>query len=413
MMTDFDDIARLRQRFPILVEKVYGRPLVYLDNAATSQRPIEVIEKWEDITLHHNANLHRAVHKLSADATEEYERTREYVRNHINAADCGEVVFTSGTTAGINLVAYSFGESEIKEGDEIIIAECEHHSDIVPWQMMARRKGAVIKVLPVDEDGYPDMDRLRGILSSGRAKICCVAHVSNVLGLVNPIKEIVSICHSYGCAVLTDGAQGVVHCPVDVRELDCDFYVFSGHKVYAAPGTGVMYGKKCWMDKLPPYMGGGEMIDTVKWEGTSFAPSPQKFEAGTQNIAGTPTLIPALEYVKGLRDSAIESEQRKIVDYVLAAFADDRRIRLFGRPRQVEDKLPLFSIAVEGAHHEDLAQLLDKMGIAVRSGQMCAGPLMDRYGVSGMLRASFAPYNTMEEARCFVECLHRAIDMLV
>ncbi len=412
-MTDFENIDRVRTHFPILSDRVYGRPLVYLDNAATSQRPVEVIDKWNDITLHHNANLHRAVHSLANDATEEYEDTREFVREYLNAADRSEVVFTAGTTAAINLVAFSFGESEIGEGDEIIISECEHHSDIVPWQMMAQRRGAVIKVLPVDEDGYIDLERLKELLSSGRAKICCVAHISNVLGIINPIKEIVSICHSFGCAVLTDGAQGAVHCAVDVQDLDCDFYVFSGHKVYAAPGTGVLYGKKCWMDKLPPYMGGGEMIDTVRWEGTSYARSPQKFEAGTQNIAGTPTLKPALLFAKALRNNTIEEEQRRITEYILSMVEADSRIRLFGSPRRVEDKIPLFSISVEGAHHEDLALLLDKMGVAVRSGQMCAEPLMDRYGVSGMLRVSFAPYNTLEEAHYFAECLHKAIDMLI
>lgn len=412
-MTDFENIDRVRAHFPILSDRVYGRPLVYLDNAATSQRPVEVIDKWNDITLHHNANLHRAVHSLANDATEEYEDTREFVREYLNAADRSEVVFTAGTTAAINLVAFSFGESEIGEGDEIIIAECEHHSDIVPWQMMAQRRGAVIKVLPVDEDGYIDLERLKELLSSGRSKICCVAHISNVLGIINPIKEIVSICHSFGCAVLMDGAQGAVHCAVDVQDLDCDFYVFSGHKVYAAPGTGVLYGKKCWMDKLPPYMGGGEMIDTVRWEGTSYARSPQKFEAGTQNIAGTPTLKPALLFAKALRNNTIEEEQRRITEYILSMVEADSRIRLFGSPRRVEDKIPLFSISVEGAHHEDLALLLDKMGVAVRSGQMCAEPLMDRYGVSGMLRVSFAPYNTLEEAHYFAECLHKAIDMLI
>lgn len=412
-MTDFENIDRVRAHFPILSDRVYGRPLVYLDNAATSQRPVEVIDKWNDITLHHNANLHRAVHSLANDATEEYEDTREFVREYLNAADRSEVVFTTGTTAAINLVAFSFGESEIGEGDEIIISECEHHSDIVPWQMMAQRRGAVIKVLPVDEDGYIDLERLKELLSSGRAKICCVAHISNVLGIINPIKKIVSICHSFGCAVLTDGAQGAVHCAVDVQDLDCDFYVFSGHKVYAAPGTGVLYGKKCWMDKLPPYMGGGEMIDTVRWEGTSYARSPQKFEAGTQNIAGTPTLKPALLFAKALRNNTIEEEQRRITEYILSMVEADSRIRLFGSPRRVEDKIPLFSISVEGAHHEDLALLLDKMGVAVRSGQMCAEPLMDRYGVSGMLRVSFAPYNTLEEAHYFAECLHKAIDMLI
>ena len=406
------NVEELRKLFPALSGTVYGKPLVYLDNAATIQRPASVIDKWVDMTEHHNANLHRAVHKIAADATEEYESTRDAVKVFLNAASREEIIFTSGATASINLVAFCFGEAFMKPGDEIIITEAEHHSNIVPWQMMCARKGAVLKVLPVDDDGHLRIDLLDGLLTD-RTRLMCVAQISNVLGIVNPVKEIVNICHSKSCVVLVDGAQGVVHTGADVADLGCDFYVFSGHKVYAAPGTGVLYGRKELLDAMPPYMGGGEMIASVSFSGTTYAPLPGKFEAGTQNIAGTPTLKPALELAKELRNKALTDYGDKVRDYVLDVLLSDNRIKLYGVPRGTSDKIPLFSFTVKGAHHEDLALLLDKMGIAVRSGQMCAEPLMDRFGVTGMLRASFAPYNTMEEAERFLQSLDRAITMLV
>ena len=405
-------IEQLRRQFPILEEKVYGRPLIYLDNAATSQRPLSVVEKWNQITLKSNANLHRAVHKLAADATAEYEAARQATASFIGAADARNIVFTSGATAAINLVAFCFGEVGIKPGDQIIVTEEEHHSNIVPWQLMAQRKGAVLKVLPVDDNGNLCVDMLDEMLSSGKVRLLCVAHISNVLGIVNPVEEIVAKCHEYGCAVLVDGAQGIVHQKVDVSAIDCDFYAFSGHKLYAAPGTGVLYAKSEWLEAFPPYMGGGEMIETVRWEGTSFAKAPHKFEAGTQNISGVPTLMPAYEIAAQMREQAIESEVVKVKDYIYATLKSDSRIKLFGCPEKPEDKIPLFSFCVDGVHHEDLALILDKMGIAVRSGQMCAEPLMDRMGVTGMLRVSFAPYNTMEEAKQFITALDKAINML-
>lgn len=404
-------VEDLRSQFPALSGTVYGRPLVYLDNAATIQRPSSVIDKWTDLTEHHNANLHRAVHRIAAEATEEYESTRDAVRSFLNAEAREEIIFTSGATASINLVAFCFGEAFIRPGDEIIVTECEHHSNIVPWQMMCSRKGAVLKVLPVDDSGHLRLECLEDLLTD-RTRLLCVAQISNVLGIVNPVKDIVKICHSRGCYVLVDGAQGVVHTGADVRELGCDFYAFSGHKVYAAPGTGVLYGRRELLGQMPPYMGGGEMIATVSFSGTTYAPLPGKFEAGTQNMAGTPTLKPALELAKSLRDNDIVSYGDSVRDYVLDALMSDDRIKLFGVPRGTSDKIPLFSFTVKGAHHEDLALLLDKMGVAVRSGQMCAEPLMDRFGVTGMLRASFAPYNTMEEAQYFIKSLNRAIDML-
>ena len=398
----------MRDQFPQLSEQVYGKPLVYLDNAATSLRPQRVIDLWDDLSSHKNANLHRAVHHIASVATEEYESTRDAVRKYLNAEFREEIIFTSGATASINLVAFSFGEAFVKEGDEIIVTEAEHHSNIVPWQMLCERKKAVLKHLEVDENGHLKYEALNTLITP-KTKLVCVSHISNVLGLVNPVKEIVSICHSKGCPILTDGAQGIVHEAVDVRDLGCDFYVFSGHKVFAAPGTGVLYGRKSLLEQMPPYMGGGEMIGTVRWSGTTYAPLPQKFEAGTQNMAGVPTLKPALEIAAELR----RNDSDAVRDYVLDALLRNPRIRLFGLPGGEFKKIPLFSFAVEVAHHEDLALILDKMGVAVRSGQMCAEPLMDRFGVTGMVRASFAQYNTMQEAEYFIQSLEKAIKMLV
>ena len=403
---------QLRLQFPSLTQTVNGRPLVYLDNAATSLRPRSVIDKWTEMSLEKNANIHRAVHRLATEATEEFESTRDYVREYLNAGSREEILFTSGTTASINLLAYSFGEAFIHPGDEILIAECEHHSDIVPWQLMCQRKGARICTIPVEESGHLDLQRLRERLTE-KTKLVCLAEISNVLGLKNPVKEVVNICHSAGCLVFSDGAQGIVHTVPDVRETGVDFYAFSGHKVFAATGTGVLYGRKALLEQMPPYMGGGEMIGTVTFERTTYAPLPGKFEAGTQNIASIPTLKPALALARELRCPEIEGEQRRITDYLLEELASDSRITLYGRPHAGEEKIPLFAFSVRGAHHEDLALILDKMGVAVRSGQMCAEPLMDRYGVTGMVRASFAAYNTLQEAEYFVRSLHRAMDMLL
>lgn len=398
----------MRDQFPQLSEQVYGKRLVYLDNAATSLRPQRVIDLWDELSSHKNANLHRAVHHIAAVATEEYESTRDAVRQYLNAEFREEIIFTSGATASINLVAFSFGEAFIGEGDEIIVTEAEHHSNIVPWQMLCQRKNAVLKHLEVDDNGQLKYAELETLITP-RTKLVCVAHISNVLGLTNPVKNIVNICHSKGCPVLIDGAQGIVHEAVDVRDLGCDFYVFSGHKVFSAPGVGVLYGKKELLEKMPPYMGGGEMIATVRWSGTTYAPLPQKFEAGTQNMAGVPTLKPALEIAAELR----RNDSDEVRDFVLDALTRNPRIRLFGLPGGEFKKIPLFSFAVEGAHHEDIALILDKMGVAVRSGQMCAEPLMDRFGVTGMVRASFAQYNTLQEAEYFIKSLEKAIKMLV
>ena len=407
------DMKEIRGLFPALSRKVYGKDLVYFDNAATSQRTQGVIDEWNRISAESNANIHRAVHRLADEATQAYEQARDAVKEFMNANERGEIIFTSGTTAAVNLVAFSFGEAFVREGDEVIVTEAEHHSNIVPWQMMCQRKGAVLKVLPVDDDGYLRIDELDSLLTD-RTRIMAVTHISNVLGIVNPVKDIISKCHSRNVPVLVDGAQGIVHCKVDVQDLDCDFYAFSGHKLYAATGTGVLYGKRKWLDAMPPYMGGGEMVGTVKFSGTTYAPLPMKFEAGTQNFASAATLKPAIEFVNLLSNNELIQYNDNIRDYLLSELVNDERINLYGVPRGTsEDKIPLFSFTVKGVHHEDLALILDKMGIAVRSGQMCAEPVMDRFGVTGMLRVSLAPYNTMEEAEYFVKCLNRAIDMLM
>ena len=399
--------------FPALSRKVYGKDLVYLDNAATSQRPQAVIDLWNEITARSNANIHRAVHRLADEATQAYEGARDAVKQFINAEFREEVIMTSGTTASINLVAFSFGEAFVSKGDEVVVSAVEHHSNIGPWQLMCERKGAVLKVLPVDDDGHLMVEKLSGLLTD-RTKIVAISHISNVLGIVNPVKDIINICHSKGVPVLVDGAQGIVHCKVDVQDLDCDFYAFSGHKLYAATGTGVLYGKKKWLEAMPPYMGGGEMVGTVTFEKTTYAPLPMKFESGTQNFASTATLKPAIDIANKLINKELIDNIDSIRDYLLDFFHKDERICLYGVPRgTIDEKIPLFSFSVKGVHHEDLALILDKMGVAVRSGQMCAEPLMDRFGVTGMLRVSFAPYNTLDEAEYFVKCLNKAIEMLV
>ena len=404
-------VPEIRSQFPILSRSVYGKPLVYLDNAATAQRPAAVVNLWQKLALEENANIHRAVHHLAAQATDAYEGARDVVKEFLHASAREEIIFTSGATASINLVAFSFGEAFVHEGDEVVVSVAEHHSNIVPWQLLCERKKAVLKVLDIRENGVLAVEDLEKLLTE-RTKIVAISHISNVLGLVNPVREIVQICHGKGIPVLVDGAQGIVHEPVDVQALDCDFYAFSGHKLYAATGTGVLYGKRKWLEAMPPYMGGGEMIETVRFSGTTYAPLPEKFEAGTQNFNAAPTLVPAIEMVRAMRsDASVEREQQAILDYVYTKLTEDERIVLYGTAKSA--KIPLFSFGVKGAHHEDLALIMDKMGVALRSGQMCAEPLMDRLGVTGLLRASFAPYNTLQEAEYFINSLNKAINMLI
>ena len=405
------NVRNSRDQFPILSTKVYGKDLVYFDNAATSQRPASVIDKWNRLTSEFNANIHRGVHRLAEVATDEYETTRDAVRDFLNAESREEIVFTSGTTASINLVAFSFGEAFVKEGDEIIVSEAEHHSNIVPWQMLCMRKNAVLKVLRIDDNGHFNLDELKSLITE-HTRIVAVTQISNVLGIVNPVEEIVRICHERNVPVLIDGAQGVVHGGMDVRKVDCDFYAFSGHKMYAATGVGVLYGKKQWLDAMPPYMGGGEMIARVRFSGTTYADTPEKFEAGTQNFASVPTLKPAIEMMRMMQDEELQSELENVKDYLYGKLTENENITLYGVPRGTLSKIPLFSFSVKDVHHEDLALILDKMGIASRSGQMCAEPVMDRFGVTGMLRISLAPYNTMEEAEYFIKSLDKAISML-
>ena len=402
------NVRNIREQFPILSTKVYGKDLVYFDNAATSQRPASVIDKWNRLTSEFNANIHRGVHRLAEVATDEYETTRDAVRDFLNAESREEIVFTSGTTASINLVAFSFGEAFVKEGDEIIVSEAEHHSNIVPWQMLCMRKNAVLKVLRIDDNGHFNLDELKSLITE-HTRIVAVTQISNVLGIVNPVEEIVRICHERNVPVLIDGAQGVVHGGIDVRKVDCDFYAFSGHKMYAATGVGVLYGKKQWLDAMPPYMGGGEMIARVRFSGTTYADTPEKFEAGTQNFASVPTLKPAIEMMRMMQDEELQSVLENVKDYLYGKLTENENITLYGVPRGTLSKIPLFSFSVKDVHHEDLALILDKMGIASRSGQMCAEPVMDRFGVTGMLRISLAPYNTMEEAEYFIKSLDKAI----
>ena len=401
----------LRKEFPILSRKVNGRDLVYFDNAATSQRPRSVIEEWNRLTSYSNANIHRAVHTMAEECTEAYEQARDAVRAYINAASREEIIFTSGATASINLVAYTFGERFVSEGDEIIVAECEHHSDMVPWYMLCRRKNAKLVKLPVDDNGRLDTEILKSMIGE-RTRLVAVAHVSNVLGIVNPVEEIVRIAHSKNVPVLVDGAQGIVHCEVDVRKLDCDFYAFSGHKMYAATGTGVLYGKRRWLEQLPPFMGGGEMIASVSFKDVKFADIPMRYEAGTQNFASSATLKQACNLLNLLKDRELNQDFEQVCLSMQNCLKKFDGLKIYGNAEVGSDKAPLWSFTVEGVHHEDLAILLDKMGVAVRSGQMCAEPLMERFGVSGMLRVSLAPYNTIEEVEYFGQALDRAVGML-
>lgn len=404
-----------RSLFPALDRQVYGKPLIYFDNAATAQRPQAVLDLQQRLCVEADGNIHRAVHKLSADATAFYEAGREAVRRHLNAPGRENIVFTSGTTASVNLVAASFCQRYVGPGDRILVCEAEHHSNIVPWQLACARCGASLEVLPVDEAGEISVVELERRLedAGGRIKLVAVAHVSNVLGIVNPVEEMVAAAHRHGVPVLLDGAQGIVHEPVDVQALDCDFYVFSGHKVYAPTGIGILYGKTRWLEEMPPYMGGGEMIEQVTFEKTSYAPLPLKFEAGTQNFVAAACFAPALETARAMAaDAGLQENLRTMRDCLLAELGKIEGLRIYGRPRDPEKKIPLICFTVEGAFPADLAQILDKMGIALRSGQMCAEPLLMRFGQRAMLRASLAPYNTLAECETFVAALRRAVKML-
>lgn len=405
-------VENFREFFPILKRKVYGKPLVYFDNAATAQRPLEVVEAMDRMNLSHNANTHRAVHLLSAEATEAYELARDTAAAFIGSPSREQVIFTSGATAGLNALAYSFCEAFLKEGDKIIIGEAEHHSNFVPWQILAARKKAEVVYWRVEEDGSYCLERLEGLLDE-RVKIVCVAHAGNVLGIVHPIRRICELCHAKGVYVAVDGAQGAVHCKVDVQEMDCDFYALSAHKLMGPTGVGILYGRKELLEAMPPFMCGGEMVQTVSLAGTTYAPLPLKFEAGTPNFCNAAALTPALKIMDiCLKDKELLEETEEIKLWLWKELENFPGLTLYGSPERREDKLPIFSFNIEGVHHSDLAALLDKMGVAVRSGMMCAEPLMAHFGVTGMVRVSLMAYNSRQEAEYFMECLRKAIAML-
>lgn len=405
----------VRSHFPALDREIYGKSLIYFDNAATAQRPRAVLELQQRLAIEANGNIHRAIHHLSAEATDRYEAGREAVRAYLNAPARENIILTAGTTAAINMVADSFCQRFVRTGDSILISGAEHHSNLVPWQMACVRNGARLDVLPVDEQGEISLEELENRLrqADGHIRLMAVTHASNILGILNPVREMVELAHRYDVPVLLDGAQGIVHEPVDVQALDCDFYAFSGHKIYAPTGIGVLYGKRKWLEAMPPYMGGGEMIEEVTFEKSTYAPLPLKFEAGTPNFTAGACLAPALDLAREMAgDAALQANLRAMRDYLREELSRIEGLRIYGTPREARRKIPLFSFTVEGAFPADLAQILDKMGIAVRSGHNCAEPLLRRYGQTSVLRASLAPYNTLSECESFVKALRRAIQML-
>ena len=387
------DVIKIREDFPILSREVYGKPLVYLDNGATTQKPRCVVEAITNEYYSVNANVHRGVHFLSQQATELHEASRETVRRFINARSTNEIIFTRGTTESINLLASSFADSQMQAGDEVIVSTMEHHSDIVPWQLQAAKKGIVIKVIPMNDKGELLQDEYKQLFSD-KTKLVCVMHVSNVLGTVNPVKEMIAEAHAHGVPVLVDGAQSVPHMKVDVQDLDADFFAFSGHKVYGPTGVGVLYGKEKWLDKLPPYQGGGEMIQSVSFEKTTFNELPFKFEAGTPDYIGTTALAKALDYVSAIGMEQIEAHEQELTKYAMQRLKQIEGMRIFG---EAEHKSSVISFLVGNIHHLDMGTLLDRLGIAVRTGHHCAQPLMIRLGIEGTVRASFGLYNTKEE----------------
>ena len=416
------DINKVREDFPILSREVYGRPLVYLDNAATTQKPLCVLDAMREEYLNVNANVHRGVHYLSQQATDLHEAAREKVKTFINARKTEEIIFTRGTTEAINLVAATFCESQMKAGDEVVVTEMEHHSNIVPWQLQAERKGIVVRHLPISDEGTLCCDTIATYLTE-RTRLLSIAHVSNVLGTVNPVKELVHMAHERGIPVLVDGAQSAPHMKIDVQDIGCDFLAFSGHKMYGPTGIGVLYGKEEWLEKLPPYQGGGEMIDRVSWEKTTFERLPFKFEAGTPDYVATHGLATAIDYMLSLGLDNIEAHEKELTQYALDQLSTIDGMRIFGPTNLQTSNLKLqtsnfkpsrdavISFLVGDIHHLDMGTLLDRLGIAVRTGHHCAQPLMDRLGVSGTVRASFALYNTKEEVDLLVAGIRRVSKM--
>lgn len=401
------NLEEIRKDFPILGRQVHGRPLVYLDNAATTQKPRCVVEAIAEEYYSVNANVHRGVHYLSQQATDLHEAARERVRRFINARSAAEIIFTRGTTEGLNLVAASFGEAFLKEGDEVILTVMEHHSDIVPWQLLRDRKGIVLKVVPMDDAGYLQLEDYEALFTD-RTRLVCAAHVSNVLGTVNPLREMARTAHSHGALFLADAAQSVPHMKVDVQELDCDFLVFSGHKIYGPTGIGVLYGREDLLDRMPPYQGGGEMIARVTFERTTYERLPYKFEAGTPDYVGSHALAVALDYVDALGLDAIAAHEHALTRYAMERMREVENLKIYG---ETEGKGAVIAFNVGDIHPLDLGTLLDQLGIAIRTGHHCAQPLMARCGVEGMARASFALYNTREEVDALVEGIRRVSRM--
>ena len=404
------DINKIRTDFPILSREVYGKPLVYLDNAATTQKPLCVLDAMRDEYLNVNANVHRGVHYLSQQATDLHEAAREKVRQFVNARKIEEIVFTRGTTEAINLVASSFCESQMKAGDEVIVTEMEHHSNIVSWQLQAMKQGIVVKHLALNDEGELLIDQLEPLISK-RTKLISVAHVSNVLGTVNPVDEIVRIAHQHGIPVLVDGAQSAPHFKIDVQAMDCDFFAFSGHKMYGPTGIGVLYGKEEWLEKLPPYQGGGEMIDKVTWEKTTFERLPFKFEAGTPDYVATHGLARAIDYISALGFDAIQQHEQELTRYCMEQLQTIDGMKIYGPQSSMGLKDAVVSFNVGDIHHLDMGTLLDRLGIAVRTGHHCAQPLMDRLHIAGTVRASFALYNTKAEVDVLVAGICRVAQM--
>ena len=401
---------QIRENFPILSKKIYDKyPLVYLDNGATTQKPLCVLDAMREEYLNANANVHRGVHYLSQQATDLHESAREEVRHFINAKNTSEIIFTRGTTESINLVASSFVEAYMKAGDEVLITAMEHHSNIVPWQLQAKKNGIIIKVIPMSDDGILDIEAIENLITE-RTKLISVTHVSNVLGTINPVKEIVAIAHKNGIPCMVDGAQSAPHMKIDVQDLDCDFFAFSGHKMYGPTGIGVLYGKEKYLEEMPPYQGGGEMIGTVSFEKTTFADLPFKFEAGTPDYVATHGLATAIDFMENIGINNIESHERELTSYALAQMQTIPEMRIFG-PLDAERHDAVISFLVGNIHHLDMGTLLDRLGIAVRTGHHCAEPLMHRLGINGTVRASFAIYNTKEEIDILINGIKRVSQM--
>lgn len=401
---------QIRENFPILSKKIYDKyPLVYLDNGATTQKPLCVLDAMREEYLNANANVHRGVHYLSQQATDLHESAREEVRHFINAKNTSEIIFTRGTTESINLVASSFVEAYMKAGDEVLITAMEHHSNIVPWQLQAKKNGIIIKVIPMSDDGILDIEAIENLITE-RTKLISVTHVSNVLGTINPVKEIVAIAHKNGIPCMVDGAQSAPHMKIDVQDLDCDFFAFSGHKMYGPTGIGVLYGKEKYLEEMPPYQGGGEMIGTVSFEKTTFADLPFKFEAGTPDYVATHGLATAIDFMENIGINNIEAHERELTSYALAQMQTIPEMRIFG-PLDAERHDAVISFLVGNIHHLDMGTLLDRLGIAVRTGHHCAEPLMHRLGINGTVRASFAIYNTKEEIDILINGIKRVSQM--